>query len=629
MSGRRASTTLIPLSCAQIHLVRSLWRQIYTTKGPTVIGTSIYHRLCFKCPVVVENLDSLDNMTDELIRIGKVHARMLRGELNAETFIDCTLEWGDRRCRSETVRKAWALIVAFVVEKIKLGHHEQFMSKLDSTHDYTPGFLSAGGFDSAAMSFFHDGNGPSLNAVGTTTSTPTTLELLCLKKDSSHSGLDIVTPTYQIVSEQNLKPTGINFVLQDLVFPPHTTQVVIFSSYECMLVLFIVCLINFKTFNITLEHTRTNLLAFFPLNFVVFYLQFSFPHLKDIRQEPATYCNSTSNSLFSVNSNQPHCCATQPKHVEPTDRTLFLNPTSNITPHSHMWHGIIPNSSVELIGGSVVNTPVIFQLPVSTPFPIVNFPSIQRMKKETEGGVIPSAEPMVWNSFTPKDHQANSDLFSLNGRGDELSDTKKKPSKRKKIKTTDEYRIEEEMDTIVKNDVLENGNIDIIPKRKYKKRKKEEFEERKSDGSGASHGELIKMKKSRMAYNKGTFIIRYSDMESPEYAGHIWLVDNHQLLQKYTLDGVKGDGIREYSKTERYSGWLCDEPCLYFPLAEVKESYDNMQKVIVSFFPSPQEIEAMKKEQLKQKLGKICAGNEHTMETQEKNIPWNRISQKV
>lgn len=43
----------------------------------------------------------------------------------AETFIDCTLEWGDRRCRSETVRKAWALIIAFMVEKIKHGHLEE------------------------------------------------------------------------------------------------------------------------------------------------------------------------------------------------------------------------------------------------------------------------------------------------------------------------------------------------------------------------------------------------------------------------------------------------------------------------------------------------------------------------
>ena len=53
---------------------------------------------------VVENLDHLDNVTNELMRIGRVHAKVLRGELTgklwntvAETIIDCTLEWGDRR----------------------------------------------------------------------------------------------------------------------------------------------------------------------------------------------------------------------------------------------------------------------------------------------------------------------------------------------------------------------------------------------------------------------------------------------------------------------------------------------------------------------------------------------------
>uniref|UniRef100_A0A915E297 Globin family profile domain-containing protein n=1 Tax=Ditylenchus dipsaci TaxID=166011 RepID=A0A915E297_9BILA len=163
--GRRTSTTLIPLTSAQIHLVRSLWRQIYLTKGPTVIGTTVMHRLFFKCPKlkeqfrncpmprcfsnhdsfakshckamaelvdqVVESLDDLDNVTAELQRVGKLHAQLLSGQLSsklwnsvAETFIDCTLEWGDRRCRSETVRKAWALIIAFMVEKIKHGHLE-------------------------------------------------------------------------------------------------------------------------------------------------------------------------------------------------------------------------------------------------------------------------------------------------------------------------------------------------------------------------------------------------------------------------------------------------------------------------------------------------------------------------
>jgi len=48
----QGSTTLIPLSSAQIHLVRSLWRQIYLTKGPTVIGTTVMQRLFFKCPAL-------------------------------------------------------------------------------------------------------------------------------------------------------------------------------------------------------------------------------------------------------------------------------------------------------------------------------------------------------------------------------------------------------------------------------------------------------------------------------------------------------------------------------------------------------------------------------------------------
>ncbi|PAV85291.1 hypothetical protein WR25_03587 [Diploscapter pachys] len=179
MSGRRSSTTLIPLTMAQIHLIRSLWRQVYTSKGPTVIGSSIFHRLCFKLPMVkeqirrvplppkfsnhdsfvkahskamaelidqiVENLDNLDGVVEELMNVGRVHARILRGELTgklwntvAETIIDCTLEWGDKRCRSEPVRKGWALIVAFAIEKIKAGHHEQIAkmkSEVDSTQE--------------------------------------------------------------------------------------------------------------------------------------------------------------------------------------------------------------------------------------------------------------------------------------------------------------------------------------------------------------------------------------------------------------------------------------------------------------------------------------------------------------
>jgi len=32
---------------------------------------------------------------------------------------------GDRRARSETVRKAWALIIAYIIERIKHGHLEE------------------------------------------------------------------------------------------------------------------------------------------------------------------------------------------------------------------------------------------------------------------------------------------------------------------------------------------------------------------------------------------------------------------------------------------------------------------------------------------------------------------------
>nr|CAD2209168.1 unnamed protein product [Meloidogyne enterolobii] len=134
-SGRRTSTTLIPLTPAQIHLIRSLWRQVYLSKGPTVIGSQISHRLFFKepqireqfrrCPLphqyvnhdsfskahcrhiselvdqIVESLDDLENVSAMLERIGRAHARISGGQLSskiwnsvAETFIDCTLEWG-------------------------------------------------------------------------------------------------------------------------------------------------------------------------------------------------------------------------------------------------------------------------------------------------------------------------------------------------------------------------------------------------------------------------------------------------------------------------------------------------------------------------------------------------------
>ncbi len=81
---------------------------------------------------MVDNLDNLDSVKEDLERVGRIHARMGTSDFSgkiwnvlAETFIDCTLEWGDRRARSETVRKAWALIIAFIVEKIRRGYTDQ------------------------------------------------------------------------------------------------------------------------------------------------------------------------------------------------------------------------------------------------------------------------------------------------------------------------------------------------------------------------------------------------------------------------------------------------------------------------------------------------------------------------
>ncbi|KAK6022100.1 hypothetical protein OSTOST_12215 [Ostertagia ostertagi] len=93
-----------------------------------------------------------------------------------------------------------------------------------------------------------------------------------------------------------------------------------------------------------------------------------------------------------------------------------------------------------------------------------------------------------------------------------------------------------------------------------------------------THGELLKQKKKNMAFPKGTFLVRYADLDSDEYAGHIWLVDNHQLLQKYTYDGLDASNLKIFSRTERYSGWLCTCPWLYHPLPDVRGILGNMEK---------------------------------------------------
>ncbi|RCN45914.1 hypothetical protein ANCCAN_08079 [Ancylostoma caninum] len=131
-----------------------------------------------------------------------------------------------------------------------------------------------------------------------------------------------------------------------------------------------------------------------------------------------------------------------------------------------------------------------------------------------------------------------------------------------------------------------------------------------------THGELLKQKKRNMAFPKGTFLVRYADLDSSEYAGHIWLVDNHQLLQKYTYDGLDASSVKVFSRTERYSGWLCTCPWLYHPLSDVKNILGNMEKVSITNYPTRDELFARREEE-KLKAPEPEPEPEHTEEAQE------------
>ncbi|KAL3997514.1 Globin family protein [Acanthocheilonema viteae] len=163
LNRHRSTDTLPSLTSAQIHLIRNIWRQVYITKGPTVIGSTLLHGIFFKskkikeqffrCPFphrfpnrdsfnkahakaigelldkIVDNLENLELMSRYLFSIGAIHANLARRQVSkeiwnlmAEAFIDCTLDWGDKKGRTEASRKAWAFIIAFVIEKIKGGH---------------------------------------------------------------------------------------------------------------------------------------------------------------------------------------------------------------------------------------------------------------------------------------------------------------------------------------------------------------------------------------------------------------------------------------------------------------------------------------------------------------------------
>ncbi|KAK6727672.1 hypothetical protein RB195_005391 [Necator americanus] len=130
-----------------------------------------------------------------------------------------------------------------------------------------------------------------------------------------------------------------------------------------------------------------------------------------------------------------------------------------------------------------------------------------------------------------------------------------------------------------------------------------------------THGELLKQKKRNMAFPKGTFLVRYADLDSDQYAGHIWLVDNHQLLQKYTYDGLDASNVKVFSRTERYSGWLCTCPWLYHPLSDVKSILGNMEKVSITNYPTRDELFARREEE------KLKAPEPEPMEEHQETVP--------
>lgn len=164
-SASRSSSTVSLLTPAQITLIRQHWNQTYITRGPTVVGTHVFQRACFKVPAmkeifnhvefteklpnvdlvykhhakavalliddIVKHLDHLDVVIPKLAEIGRKHSLYHNNGFQtnywavfAESFIDCTLEWGEKIRRVEEARKAWAILIAYIVDRMKVGFQD-------------------------------------------------------------------------------------------------------------------------------------------------------------------------------------------------------------------------------------------------------------------------------------------------------------------------------------------------------------------------------------------------------------------------------------------------------------------------------------------------------------------------
>ncbi|XP_003371435.1 putative globin [Trichinella spiralis] len=161
---RWLSTADMPLlNAAQIKLIRNHWKGMYVTIGPTAIGNHLFNRIVFKNPhwrklfmsilidhrtpgyfskrharaigvvlnFVIRNLELPETVGILLNMIGHCHATLVGlgvdvdlWDVFAEALLECSLEWGEKNRRVDEVRKAWAIIIAFITEKIKAGYNE-------------------------------------------------------------------------------------------------------------------------------------------------------------------------------------------------------------------------------------------------------------------------------------------------------------------------------------------------------------------------------------------------------------------------------------------------------------------------------------------------------------------------
>ncbi|TKR86864.1 hypothetical protein L596_011371 [Steinernema carpocapsae] len=111
-----------------------------------------------------------------------------------------------------------------------------------------------------------------------------------------------------------------------------------------------------------------------------------------------------------------------------------------------------------------------------------------------------------------------------------------------------------------------------------------------SDASDPSMALLLVEKKKNnkieMFVPKGTFLLRLDDLGTPR-RDLIWCVDNHRLIVRYDrcLDSSK----QTYLKTNRYAGWMCNDPESYFVIGDVV-ILESGSRIEINDFPSAEKL---------------------------------------